>query len=112
MKKLLLVCLLTLPFLTNAKPYTQTYKGGGTMHTFKSDDGQVLLTNRITEDKRPDWHSSEAEKFKYVSSETGKDRTETMPEYGRKCTAIKLAPVCRGSTCSYEYVRRKNGECD
>ena len=111
MKKLLLVCLMNLPFIAVAKPYTETYKGG-TMHIFKSDNGQVMLTNRITEDKKPDWNTSEAEKFKYVKTEIIPDRTETMPEYGKKCTANKLAPVCRGSTCSYEYVRRKNGECD
>lgn len=111
MKKIALILLSILPLIAIAKPYTQTYKGGN-MHTFKSDDGQVLLTNRITEDKKPDWHTSEAEKFKYVKTETIPDRTETMPKYGKKCTANKLAPICHGNTCYWGYVRRPEGSCD
>ena len=111
MKKLLLVCLMNLPFIAVAKPYTETYKGG-TMHIFKSDNGQVMLTNRITEDKKPDWNTSEAEKFKYVKTEIIPDRTETMPEYGKKCTANKLAYICHGNACYWGYVRRPEGTCD
>ncbi|MFW2176647.1 MULTISPECIES: hypothetical protein [unclassified Moraxella] len=111
MKKLLLVYLIALPLLAIAKPYTQTYKGG-TMHIFKSDDGKVLLSNVKTEDNKSILGTSEAEKFKYVETKVIPDRTETMPEYGRKCTAFKQVPICRDGICHLGYVRRAEGSCD
>lgn len=90
-------------------PLTETPKNG-TMYVFKSDDRKVLLTNRITADKKPDWNTSEADKFKYVETKNIQYVPEPMPEYSlKRHTIIQVLPYCKtikNGVCTLAYTKK------